>query len=76
MPAAISPMVPPERRASAFGPLTALYGLTWFLGSALIGALYDLALWAAVAFCVITQLAALPLFLWVSRRASGQHQAP
>jgi len=37
IPAAVTPMVPNERRASAFGLFTAGYGLFWFLGSATIG---------------------------------------
>lgn len=40
MPAAVSLMVPVDRRASAFGLFTAGYGVWWFLGSAVIGGLY------------------------------------
>ena len=68
IPAVVAPMVPPQRRASAFGLFTTGYGLSWFLGSALIGLLYDRSLVAVVAFCVIAQLAAIPAFLWVGRR--------
>jgi MFS family permease len=68
IPAAVAPMVPPQRRASAFGLFTAGYGLFWFLGSAAIGILYDASLAATIAFCVGTQLAAIPIFLWVGRR--------
>lgn len=68
IPAAVSPMVRPERRASAFGLFTAGYGLFWFAGSAAIGALYDRSLWGTISFCTVTQLAAVPLFLWVGRR--------
>jgi MFS family permease len=69
IPAAISPMVSPRRRASAFGTFTAGYGVFWFFGSAVIGILYDLSVPAVVAFCVITQLAAVPIFIWVGRRS-------
>jgi MFS family permease len=68
IPAAVSPMVPSRRRASAFGLFTAGYGVFWFLGSAAIGILYDVSLPAVIAFCIVTQLAALPLFIWVGRR--------
>ncbi|HEY1261600.1 MAG TPA: MFS transporter [Stellaceae bacterium] len=68
IPAAVAPMVPPQRRASAFGLFTAGYGFFWFLGSAVIGVLYDASLAATIAFCVLTQLAAIPIFLWVGRR--------
>ena len=70
IPAAVAPMVPAHRRASAFGLFTAGYGIFWFLGSAAIGILYDVSLPAVIAFCVITQLAAVPIFIWV-----GQHRA-
>ncbi len=67
IPAAVAPMVPVQRRASAFGLFTAGYGVFWFVGSAAIGILYDSSLAATIAFCVITQLAAVPIFMWVSR---------
>jgi len=68
IPAAVAPMVPMERRASAFGLFTAGYGAFWFLGSAAIGILYDISLPATVAFCVVAELAAVPIFIWVGRR--------
>jgi predicted MFS family arabinose efflux permease len=68
IPAAVAPMIPPERRASAFGLFTAGYGVAWFVGSAAIGFLYDAWLPAAIAFCMITQLVAVPIFILVSRR--------
>lgn len=68
IPAAVSPMVAPDRRATAFGVFTAGYGLFWFAGSAAIGLLYDVSLPAVVIFCVITQLAAVPVFIWIGRR--------
>jgi MFS family permease len=73
IPAAVAPMVPIERRASAFGLFTAAYGIFWFLGSAAIGILYGISLTATIAFCVVAQLAALPAFVWVGRhsRAGG-----
>jgi MFS family permease len=69
IPAAVAPMVSLGRRASAFGTFTAGYGIFWFIGSAIIGTLYDLSLPAVVAFCIIVQLLAVPLFIWVGRRA-------
>lgn len=72
IPAAVAPMVPVARRASAFGLFTAGYGLFWFLGSAAIGFLCDRSLNAAIAFCVIAELLAIPLFFMVWRsRASA-----
>jgi MFS family permease len=68
IPAAVAPMVPASRRASAFGLFTAGYGVAWFLGSAIIGILYDHApIAAVVAFCMVAELAAIPIFLRVSQ---------
>lgn len=72
IPAAVAPMVPTHRRASAFGTFTAGYGIFWFAGSAAIGILYDLSLSAVIAFCIVTQLAAVPLFIWVGRRVRAR----
>jgi MFS family permease len=65
IPAAIAPMVPMQRRASAFGLFTAGYGVFWFVGSAAIGILYDTSISATIAFCIVSQLAAVPIFIWV-----------
>lgn len=68
IPAAVAPMVASTRRASAFGTFTAVYGACWFAGSALIGWIYDHHVTGAVVFCLATQAAAIPIFVWVSRR--------
>lgn len=68
IPAAVSPMIPPTRRASAFGLFTAAYGVAWFGGSALIGFLYDHSSTATVVFCVAAECAAIPFFIWVGCR--------
>lgn len=68
IPAAVAPMVPAQRRASAFGLFTAGYGAFWFAGSAVIGILYDVSLTSTVAFCIVSQLAAVPIFFAVGRR--------
>lgn len=60
--------VPIQRRASAFGLFTAGYGVSWFAGSALIGILYDFSVPGAIAFCIVAELAAVPIFIWVGRR--------
>lgn len=68
IPAAVAPMVATRRRASAFGTFTAGYGVFWFLGSAATGYLYDISTSAVVIFCVMTQVAAVPVFSWVGRQ--------
>jgi len=70
IPAAVAPMVPIQRRASAYGLFTAGYGIFWFLGSALIGILYGVSLPALIAFSLVAELAAIPLFVVVSRNSA------
>lgn len=62
VPAAVAPMIAPQHRASAYGLFTAVYGIFWFLGSVLIGALYNISLPVLVAFSLIAELLALPFF--------------
>ena len=44
IPAAVAPMVSRDRRASAYGLFTGIYGIAWFLGSVIIGALLSVSL--------------------------------
>ena len=68
VPAAVAPMVPAQRRASAYGLFTAGYGIFWFLGSAVLGLLYSVSLPALAALSVALEVAAIPLFIMVMRR--------
>ncbi len=63
IPAAVAGMVPQKRRPSAYGIFTAGYGVFWFLGSVLIGRLYDVSLQSLIAFSVAAQLLAIPFFV-------------
>jgi len=79
IPAAVAPMVSPNRRASAYGLFTGAYGIAWFLGSTAIGALFSVSLDVLVAFAVAVELAAIPLILLVRRNtmsaSDGAHQS-
>ncbi len=63
MRAAVSRMTPSEFRGRAFGVFHTGYGLFWFLGSAVMGFLYDRSVSAIVIFSVVIQSISLP-FLW------------
>ncbi len=65
--AAVALMVPIDKRASAYGIFATGYGISWFLGSALTGILYDRSVSALVLFSVIIQLVAIPILLVVNR---------
>ena len=75
IPAAVGPMVSANRRASAYGLFTAGYGISWFLGSTVIGALFGVSLGAVVAFAVVTQFAAIPLIVLVQRHTAPRRRA-
>jgi MFS family permease len=70
IPAAVALMVPIQRRASAYGLFTTGYGVFWFLGSALMGLLYGISLPVLIAFSVVAELTAIPLFLLVKRQTN------
>ncbi|MEJ2670660.1 MAG: MFS transporter [Deltaproteobacteria bacterium] len=69
MRAALAGMVSPQRRASAYGLFHTIFGLSWFLGSALMGLLYGISLTALVIFSMAAQLLALPFFLTLAKTA-------
>ena len=69
MRAAIAEMIPMDRRGSAYGIFNAGYGIFWFLGSALMGILYDISIPSLVMFSVLAQLASIPLLLSVRKEA-------
>jgi MFS family permease len=75
MPAAVATMVPVQRRASAYGLFTAGYGIFWFLGSAVIGVLYGISIPVLIAFCLVVELAAIPLFVVVRRQTRPVNSA-
>jgi len=57
-----------EKKATTFGVYDTFFGVAWFLGSALLGFLYDRSLLALVIFAVATQLASIPFFIASARR--------
>ena len=69
LPAAVAHLVSVQKRPSAYGMFTGAYGIAWFLGSAIMGVLYDHSMSAVVAFCLFVQLLAVP-FLWTVRKAA------
>src|SRR5438128_3464970 len=59
--AMLTGVIPPQKRSTAFGLFDTGYGIAWFLGSAVMGLLYDKSILAVALFSVILQLAALPI---------------
>ena len=61
--AAVTQMVPKASRATGYGMFECAFGVFWFLGSWLLGVLYDVSIPAMVAVSAAAQLAAIPLYL-------------
>ena len=68
IPAAVATMVPHQRRPSAYGIFTAGYGVSWFVGSVIIGRLYDVSVFGLIVFSVLAQMVAIPIFVNVNKR--------
>ncbi|MCS7234173.1 MAG: MFS transporter [Synergistetes bacterium] len=66
--ALVGGMVSPEKRATAYGIFNAIYGVSWFLGSAFIGLLYDFSLTYVVFFSLVLQLVSAFIILLLSKK--------
>lgn len=70
--AAVTTMVPKDSRATGYGIFECSFGIFWFLGSWLMGLLYDISIPAMAAVSVLAQLAAIPLYILSSRSARAE----
>jgi len=66
--ALIARLLPEGRRSLAFGLFYAGYGAGWLVGSLIAAFLYERSLIALVAFAIVIQLAAIPIF-WSAQRS-------
>jgi MFS family permease len=64
MRAAVADLAPRRRRGTAYGIFTVAYGVAWFGGSALVGALYDVSTTATAIAVTAIELVALAVFVW------------
>ena len=65
----VAKLVSANHRGAAYGWLNMSFGLFWFIGSAIMGLLYDISPLYLVLFSVIAQLGAIPLLLSVRKRS-------
>lgn len=63
MRAVVGNLVDSRKRGTAYGTMNLCYGVAWFLGSALVGYLYDVSLPYLILFSVSLQLAGIPFLL-------------
>ncbi len=67
MRAAVAGMVVQDKRGTAYGIFNTGFGIAWFLGSALLGILYDLSRPSMVIFAVVIQVTSFPLLFAVAK---------
>ncbi len=65
--AAVASIVPKSSRATGYGVFEFVFGVFWFLGSWLLGALYDWSIPAMIAVSAGAQLLAIPLYYLSSK---------
>ena len=66
--AAVTRMVSKTSRATGYGIFECSFGVFWFLGSWLMGAMYDISIPAMIVVSVLAQLAAIPLYILSNKR--------
>jgi MFS family permease len=68
----IAQVVSMNKRGSAFGAFNGIYGIAWFIGSALMGLLYDHSLMALVIFGVAAQFLAAAFFFYLRKPLAAE----
>lgn len=69
--AVVSSIVSKEKRATAYGIFYSVFGVAWFLGSTLIGAVYDYSILAIVIISLVMELLAVAfmfVFMYAQKR--------
>jgi MFS family permease len=66
--AILTGVIPPQKRSTAFGVFDTGYGIAWFLGSAVMGLLYDKSISGVVLFSVVLQLCAIPVLFIANKK--------
>jgi predicted MFS family arabinose efflux permease len=66
--AMLTGVIPAKKRSTAFGLFDTGYGIAWFLGSAIMGLLYEKSILAVVLLSIALEIAALPILFIATRR--------
>jgi MFS family permease len=64
--AMVATVITSRRKATTFGLYDLVFGVSWFIGSAICGVLVDYSIPGLVAFSVVAQILAIPFFLFGS----------
>jgi MFS family permease len=73
---AVTTIVAKERRGTAFGFFNAGFGALWFVGSWIMGILYEKSIPSMVAFSVVAQVASIPFFFKTKSLMRTQMRVP
>jgi MFS family permease len=65
--ALLAELIPPNKRSTAFGFFDAAFGIAWFIGSWLMGILYDRSIIAVVIVSAGLQFISLPIFFLTNK---------
>lgn len=76
MKAAVSEIIPKSMRSSGFGIFETGFGIAWFLGSWLLGALYDINPTYLVAVSVLSQILAIVFYFICIKRKKTEEEEP
>ena len=74
--AVVAKLVPKERRATGYGIFSSVFGLAWFLGSMVVGALYTRSLSGMVIFTVVMQIMAFIFLIILLKNKNNQNEIP
>jgi MFS family permease len=66
--AMLTHVIPGQKRSTAFGLFDTGFGVAWFLGSAMMGLLYDKSVVAVALVSTLLQLAAIPVIFIANRQ--------
>jgi MFS family permease len=70
MKSAIADLTPLKKRGTGYGIFNTGYGLAMFIGSSLMGLLYDISIPLLITASVILEIAAIPLFFIMKKEAA------
>ncbi len=63
MRAAVADITMPEKRGTVYGIFNTIYGLSFFLGSGIMGYLYEISIFYLILFCIMAQFLSLLCFI-------------
>ena len=67
MRAAIASMAPSDRRGTAFGLFHTIFGIAWFIGSTLLGIMYDHSVTGVAILSLVLQFFSIPVLFAIRR---------